>query len=425
MIGHKPLTLRRNLSWTLVGNMTYAACQWGMLVVLARLGNPEMVGQLALGLAITAPIMLFANMSLRQVQATDARHEYSFGDYLGLRLSTTSLAILVVVAVVFAAGYRWETALIILAVGVAKAFESVSDIFYGLFQQRERMDFISKSMVIRGFLSLAALGLGLYATGSVFWGVVGMAAVWASIMAVYDVRNGTRVLRATAQAAEPVLRIRWNTRTLTKLLYIALPMSLVAALISFNINIPRYFVERYLGEGQLGIFAALAYLMIAGNTVMMALAQSSLPRLSKHYSERDASAFHALLWKLLLFGAGTGVVGIGVVLVAGTQILGLLYGPEYAAHSEVLVWLMVAASFQFVAVFLNHGIWAVRRFRVLVPGQVVVTATMILGSVFAIPVFGLVGAAWVFCLGMIVQVIIRAVILISVTRTAFMVRKPL
>ena len=49
----KPLTLRRNFSWTFAGNAVYAACQWGMLVVLAKLGSPEMIGQFTLGLAVS------------------------------------------------------------------------------------------------------------------------------------------------------------------------------------------------------------------------------------------------------------------------------------------------------------------------------------------------------------------------------------
>ena len=33
---YKGLSLRRNFSWNLVGNVIYAGCQWGMLVVPGR-----------------------------------------------------------------------------------------------------------------------------------------------------------------------------------------------------------------------------------------------------------------------------------------------------------------------------------------------------------------------------------------------------
>ena len=43
------LTLRINFLWTLGGNVVYAASQWGILVVLAKLGTPQMVGEFGAG----------------------------------------------------------------------------------------------------------------------------------------------------------------------------------------------------------------------------------------------------------------------------------------------------------------------------------------------------------------------------------------
>src|ERR1022692_5216340 len=87
-----PRPLRVNFTWTLMGNVVYAGTQWGILVLLARLGNPEAVGQFSLGLAIAAPIMLFASLSLRAVQATDACLQFQFRDYAGLRILMTIIA---------------------------------------------------------------------------------------------------------------------------------------------------------------------------------------------------------------------------------------------------------------------------------------------------------------------------------------------
>lgn len=116
----KPLTLRRNFSWTFIGNAVYAACQWGMLVMLAKLGSPEMLGQFTLGLAVTAPVLMFTNLQLRIVQATDAKRQYLFSDYFGLRLLGTGLAMLVIAAITALSRYTWETSLVILLVGASK-----------------------------------------------------------------------------------------------------------------------------------------------------------------------------------------------------------------------------------------------------------------------------------------------------------------
>ena len=145
--------LRVHFSWTMLGNLTYTASQWGILVLLARLGNPAAVGQFSLGLAATAPVMLFAGLQLRSVQATDARGLFGFADYAGLRVLTT-IAAAVAICALSAALYSGETALAVAAFAVAKGIEACSDVIYGFWQQHERMDLTAQSLMLRGLLSL-------------------------------------------------------------------------------------------------------------------------------------------------------------------------------------------------------------------------------------------------------------------------------
>ncbi len=54
------LSLRRNFMWMLGGNIFYALCQWAIIIVLAKLTNPLIVGQFSLGLAISTPVIMLA-----------------------------------------------------------------------------------------------------------------------------------------------------------------------------------------------------------------------------------------------------------------------------------------------------------------------------------------------------------------------------
>lgn len=394
----KPLSLRRNFSWTFIGNAVYAACQWGMLVVLAKLGSPEMVGQFTLGLAVTAPIVMLTNLQLDIVQATDAKEQYAFSDYLGLRLIGTTIALVAIAMVTLWTGYSLQTSLVILLVGLAKAFESVSDIFHGLIQQHERMDRIAVSLMIKGPLSLLLLGLGVYLSGSVVWGVVGLVIAWAVVLVACDIRNGTLILNR-------VPKISLNWKTVKQLVWLCLPLGLVKMLISLNANIPRYFIEEYLGERQLGIFAALAYLMVAGNMVIFALGESASPRLAKYYAARNVNAFRGLLLKLVGLAALIGGTAIVIAQVAGTEVLTLLYRPEYAQNKELFVLLMVAAAIGYMSSFLGYGMTAARYFRVQTPLFVIVTATSAMACLWLLPTQGLIGAAKALILAAIVQAV--------------------
>ena len=425
----KPLTLRRNFSWTFTGNLIYAASQWGMLVVLAKLGSPEMVGQFTLGLAVTAPVIMFTNLQLRGIQATDAKGNYVFSDYLGLRLIGTGLSLLIIAGITLKAGYRRETSLVILAIALAKAFESISDVFYGLIQQHERMDRIAIALMIKGPLSLLLLAIGVSVTRSVVGGAIGLAIAWGLVLFGWDIRNGRLILNnsshgrdvedllvgdvAPANSQNP-LYPRWNRKTLSKLVLLALPLGFVMMLLSLNTNIPRYFIERYLGERELGIFAAMSYLMVVGSMVVSALAESASPRLAKYYAAGNSTAFRTLLLKLVGVGLMLGMGGVFVAVVAGKPILTLLYTPEYAERADLFAWLMVAAGIGYVSSFLGYGMTAARYFRVQMPLFVLVTGSCAIASFWLIPTQGVRGAA----IALVISALIQLVFSLGVTYQA-------
>ena len=402
----RALSLKQNFSWTFVGNVVYQACQWGMLVVLAKLTSPEAVGQFALGLAVCAPVVMLTNLHLRAVQATDARGEYQFGDYLGLRLLMTGLA-LAVIAGIALVGYSSATTWIILAVGLAKSFQALSDVFYGLLQQHERMDCIAKSMMIKGPLSLVLFGATLYLTRSVFWGVLGLAVASALVLLTYDTSSGILILKASDPNPKRnrllVLRLRWVPRILLRLAWLALPLGLVMMLISLNANIPRYFIEHYLGERELGIFVAMAYLIVAGSMVVGALGQSATPRLAKYYAAGNAAGFRNLVMKMVGIGVLLGAVGVLIAAVASRELLTLLYTPEYAQESGVFFWLMVAGGIAYVSSFLGYTMTAARYFKVQLPLFTLVAGTTTAACLWLVPQWGLVGAAWALIMAAVVQ----------------------
>lgn len=187
-------------------------------------------------------------------------------------------------------------------------------------------------------------------------------------------------------------------------------------LISLNANIPRYFIERYMGEYELGIFAALAYLMVAGGIVVSALGESASPRLAKYYAMGNRSAFHSLLLKLVGIAALLGGVGVLVALVAGRQILTLLYRPEYAEQTGLFVWLMVAAGINYIASFLGYGMTAARYFRAQMPLFFLVTSTSALVGFWLIPSRGLQGAVIALIVAALVQTMFSLGVIIHAIR---------
>jgi O-antigen/teichoic acid export membrane protein len=388
MKGTEP-SLRHNFSWVLLGNVVYATCLWGILVALTKLGEPETVGRFALGSAIATPAIVFSNLQLRAILATDATDAHEFRDYLGLRLVMLPLAFAVIVLVAVVA-YQPHQALVIGFFGVARAFEALSDLTYGVAQKYERMDLMAKSLILRGVGSLVLFCLAFWWKGDLAYGILGMSLGLALPFFFFDLPQSAAVLR---DVAGQIIRPRFNLTTMKGIAWLALPMGLVMLLIHLRQTIPRTVLENRFGEDELGIFAALGYLVIAGMAVVSALAQSSLARLSRYYATGNLVLFRRTVYKLIWLGIGLGLAGVVVAALVGRPLLTLLYSKEYADHNQLFILIMAVGGFQFVVTLLGAPATAMRAFN----GQLIIfLINVLLIGVLAwvlIPRYGMEGAA--------------------------------
>lgn len=398
------LTLKRGFLWVLAGNGCYAASQSLMLIVLARLSTPAIVGRYTLALSITAPIILLSNLQLRVVQATDARHDFHFSDYSRLRFITSVGALLVVCGVAFGFGYSRESAVVILAVGFSKIIESFSDIVFGLFQRNERLEFMSMSLIIKGPATLVAIASAMYLTGSLLVAVLAICSVWLAMLLFFDIPNAKRFLSRHRP------ELPWNLPLIGRLAMRALPLGFVSMLISLNWNLSRYFLERSHGEEALGYFAAMAYIPIVGMFVVEAIGQAAIPRLAKYYCE-NRPAYLFLLLKLLAVVAVAGLAGVAASALFGETLLRILYGPAYARNANVLVWIVISAALLYVCSILGVALTAARHLKAQVPIHGAVIATSLVGSMLLVLPYGLRGAAWTMVISNSVWVLLASAVL--------------
>jgi O-antigen/teichoic acid export membrane protein len=174
-------------------------------------------------------------------------------------------------------------------------------------------------------------------------------------------------------------------------------------LISLNTNVPRYFIEHYAGSRELGFFAATAYILLAGTLVLTAACQAATPRLAQYFQYNALKSFRALLAKLVLLGLVLGIIGLCIAAIAGRSVLSLIYQPEYAAQSPVLILLMIAAAIGYIASIFGYGLTSMRCFgpQVGLTGSAMVATAC--ACVVLVPTRGLKGAAMAIVIGGLVQ----------------------
>jgi O-antigen/teichoic acid export membrane protein len=407
---------RINFAWTLAANIIYAGCQWMMLMAMAKVCAPAEVGVFALGLAVTAPVLMLANLQLRSVQATDARGSFRFQDYFLLRLLTTGLSLAVIALLAVMPAHPAGAAAVIAIIGLSKCFEATSDVLQGHLQQHEQMMSIAKSTMLKGVVSIIMLCAAIRISHTAFAAACGICAGSALTLAIYDWPVTSR-FRAVFRTREPN-RESGLGRRLLSLAWLALPLGVVQGMVSLSANIPRYYLEHFAGPRDLGIYSALASLIVAGQTVVSALGNVASPRLARSFAAEKWHEYRRLLWGMVTVGLGLGVCGVGVAAVFGKFLLKLLFRPEYAAHNDVLILLMAGGAVAYLAWFAGFGITAAREFR----GQIPLLAATCLAawgaSAWLIPSHGIRGAAMALIVSMGVQLIGAAVILFRIGRRA-------
>ncbi len=348
-----PLSVSRNLSWNFAGKVVYAAARAFLLILIAKLSTVEIVGQYSLAFSITTPIFMLTDFDLRSIIATDTKDQYEFGHYLGMRLLTTLLAMLVVCGI-----SCWQSTLqlglVIFMVGLSKSFETISDLLYGLMQRQERLDKLGISQILKSTLSIVFVGLLLWQTQSIVLATAGMAAAYLLILLVYDL---------PVSAVYASLRVRLDRAILWKLFRLSLPMGIALLFISLNKNVSSYFVEVYLDTDSLGYFSSILYIMTVGSLVVSSIGQTTTSRMSRLFNRGDIAGFRKILRNMVL-----AVLGIGAVMTAGAALFGdfvltLLYKPGYAVYQPLFVMIMGIAGLSYAGEISRFAITATHQFK--------------------------------------------------------------
>jgi O-antigen/teichoic acid export membrane protein len=387
----------------LAGNVAYAVCQGGWLILISKLASDDSRGRFVLAMTIAAPIIAFASLGLRSMLATDVKHEHSFSSYVALRLGCCFVAFAVILAIAFA--QPRETGMVVVAIGVAKCIELASELLWGRMQQLERFDRIAISFALKGAASLLFLTVGLIISRDhdisdlsvdhgAFAAACGIGIGFLLSLLFWDIPNA-RTLNAQAADAQ---RQAWSIAEMRGFIATAAPLAFATSLVLINGGFPIYFMRWHYGpelaEPMIGVFGAFNYLVQIGAMVVAAVAVAASPRLARYYGDGKRTDFYRLLFTLVGLCALLGIAGVIVSLVAGETIVSLLFKREDAQHGTLLVWLMASAGISYVASILGYAVTATRRFSRFTLPYLGVTIVGMIACAILIPRFGLTGAAW-------------------------------
>lgn len=380
--------LSEAFAWTLFGNLANGLSHTTILCLIAKISSAHDVGQYSLAAAVIAPVLALCSLQLRSVQASDAQRRFSFGTYLSLRLVTSGIAM---VAIIACSWWAPEVATfgVIFPLAIARVGISLCDIVHGAMHQEERMDCVAKSQSISGVVQAATVIVVLLFTQSLAVACIAMAVAVFSVLLVYDL--------PTLQTIRPGVKIvarqeLWHdSPKMLKLAWYTSPLGFVVFGFALTSSVPRFVIGHSIDTASVGVLAALMVPGVIMQQIVTALSQAALPRFANYYETNDFRRFRSLLRRVLATNACIGGLGLGLAVVAGEEILRLLFTPEFSQHQAVFLGIMLASAIN-CAGAIGGVLTATKRFRI----QLLITLLSLLSMTITcslwIPSDGLIGA---------------------------------
>ncbi|MCV6574184.1 MAG: oligosaccharide flippase family protein [Cohaesibacter sp.] len=390
------MTLKKNFVWMLISQGIFSGLQWLLVILLARGGGAEHVGQYGLALALTTPVQIFFNLSLRTVYVTYQGKEYSFGSFWRLRLISLLPAGLIILLLAFLFGDDGQARLVILLIAIAKLSESASDMLYALPQRVNQMDQVGKSMVVRALVSTILFAL-LYAySQDLVLSLFCYAGGWLGVLIFYD-----RLVMAAPYRDQTSERKGRDRAALFALINHALPIGLASFATAIAINVPRLLLEEQSGTSDLGIFAALTYFILLGSMVVNVLGQAVRSPLATAYDQGNGNRFWAIIGSGSLLAIGMGLVFWAGSVLIGEWLLDFVYGADFAAHYALFCTIGFISMPVFWGTFLGFCLPSAGSYKLCLYAACFSLLISLIASLLLIPDHGSTGAAWAYgCFGL-------------------------
>jgi len=408
-------TLKRaSYVWNTMAGIVLAFQSVVMLFVLMRVCDLETAGIFTIAYANA---MLFLNMGeygMRNYQVSDVEPRFGFKDYLVSRgITTVAMVLCAGIWIAWSAvadGYSVEKTLVLILMCLFKVVDSIEDIFYGNFQQHERLDLAGKLLTFRLGSTLVMFSLAAVASRSLVIAMM-FSTVYTTAFLVIALCWAYRRYRLPAGWGA------FSRKSVVDLLVSCLPLFLAAFLIYYIGNAPKYAINTLMTDSDQALYGFIAMPVFVVSLFASFIYTPMIAPVSLLWIEGDsAGVVRAFSKQVVWIGAITGLSVLGAWLV-GVPVLDWLYNTDLSSYRIELCVLVAGGGFLALATLFMIGVTVIRLQKRLIIGYLAVALIALLSSNPVVGTWGIAGASWVYLVFMVLLALWFAVVFLSGVRS--------
>ena len=355
--------------WNLLGNLAASGVSVLYLLIVTRLTSAKVADQFSLANSIGTLWIVIGLFQVRNYQGTDVNQKHSFIGYFQTRLITILAMLVTLYPYLYIVGegrYSFETILLTFLMILYRMWDAVSDLFQGLFQQRERMDIAGKTMFYRYSTSVVVLFLSILLSKSVIVGLFSLV-IW----------NGLVIIFYETSFLKYFETIQWkelfssNYKKDIKDIFLACwPLFVNGFILLYILNEPKIIIEKGLNQGilQTGMQRDfnILFMPVFFMSLIILMVRPLITQMAILWNREKYAEFSLIVKKLLLY---LFIGGIAVTIVAyfiGTPILSLVFGVALSQYTLPFAILIFAGVLYALAIIFENILTIIRKQHLLV-----------------------------------------------------------
>lgn len=397
---------RKSYIWNTISSMINAGQSAIILVFISNMYSIEEAGIFSIGYAISLLGMTFSKYGQRNFQVTDVNEDYSFVDYRNARWLAMVFVVLILSIYLgfkyLIGGYSLEKMITVLLLCLWKQIDSIEDVYYGMYQQRGRLDIGAKryserlifSTVLFCVLTLFRLPFLLLIFVLVF-----LSALVAFFLIRLDALNmmGEKLNKESRQGV-------------TKLLRECVTLCVSSVLAVYIGNLPKYFIDIYLNDRLQAQFGYLMMPAFVSMILSMVIFQPIIKEMGEAVHDGNYVRLSGYIKKQLIYITIITVIMLVVGGILGIPVLNILYNVDLSEYWKELMILFIGGGFYAISQFMIVPIVSMRRQNDIAVVYVFSTIISMIVGIWLVPRCEIWGASILY---LIINILLTALLIVD------------
>lgn len=333
----------RNFVWNFIGLSAYSIVSLIMLIITSRINTIDEAGIVSYSFSIATLFFYFALFYNRVYQITNMSED-KFGEYLGTRIVTTILSVLLLFTFAIISGFDFYKITIMLLFMLFRALDAISDCFYGYFQSKDKLYRAGISYTIKSTLGVLVFLIIDLITKNVALSIIGLVGVNLAIFFLYD------LICFKKEAKSAQLRCSFS------ILKHSLPVFIFSSISIFLANAQKYIITYSGSNAEQAIFGIIVMPATMLSLVSGYLANPFMNKMKSLAKAKKYQQFRKVLRKIMITLAGISVPVILAGKFLGIPFLELIYGINLSGYDLSLVVILIASIFYATAIIFSSAL---------------------------------------------------------------------